>query len=574
MGAISDAVSLPQQPVAAAEERVGPNDALAAALTRAIGSMPALYVVLVVFAAWLVLATWWGPLHRVDPYPFAFLLFLDNVAQLVLCLVILVGQRVLGAAADRRAVQTHDSAAAIFEQIADLQAHLDRHDAALGRGVSLLESSVHPWIERHRVQSPPQALDHSVGINGRIAAWLTGRLGSMWAFYLAAVTQLLWTGLAAVGVQRFDKFPFAFMSFLSTLAQLTFMIVIMVGQRVLERAGDRRSEQTFLNAEAILHECRRMKTRLTAQDRLIDSMAGYASGDITERLAQVLHERDAAAGDPSPQPWAQVSVELKDRTRGRARRIGEQLAAVGCLLVPAFEPAVLFAFSQPEAHTLARAEYERRIAEQADAGAAEAHLSQGTDLAPASWEQLSAQERERAITLVHCLPQLLSSVGLQVVRDTRALEGVGEADFAPDEWAVLQTAPMAAGILVGLAVGVVDPEEMFALVKMLREASVSHPQRLIREVCATSTFATGLRADTRYVDYVVPALATIGRAAGILAELAPAELPGYRAFLVEIATAVADANREGGILGIGAHTHTAQEAAAVEAVRRAARPAA
>ena len=244
MSSASQAADLPL-PVTTAEEQIGVNGAIAAAVTRGVGSMPALYVTLVFVSGWMTLATW-GPLHRVDPYPFPFLLFLNNVMQLVLCSVILVGQRVLGMAADRRAVQTYESAEAIFARVADLQAHLDRHDRVLSRGVSLLETSAHPWIERHRVQPPPQAIDQSAGINGRLAAWLTERLGSMWAFYASAGTQLAWIILAEAGVQRFDPYPFAFMTFLSTLAQLIFMIVIMVGQDVLSRAADRRSQQTFL----------------------------------------------------------------------------------------------------------------------------------------------------------------------------------------------------------------------------------------------------------------------------------------------------------------------------------------
>ena len=289
MSTSSHAAELPQHPVTIADEQIGLNAAIAAALTRCVGSMPALYVVLAIVAGWMALATW-GPLHRVDPYPFAFLLFLNNVVQLVLCSVILVGQRVLGMAADRRAVQTYENAEAIFEQVADLQEHLDRHDRVLSRGVSLLESSPHPWIERHRVQPPPQAIDQVVSGNGRIAAWLTQRLGSMWIFYVAGLTQVAWIGLAEVGVQRFDPYPFAFMTFLSTLAQLIFMVVIMVGQDVLGQAADRRSEQTFLDAEAILHECRRMKARLTAQDRVINSLSDYTITQVTEHLAQAIHD--------------------------------------------------------------------------------------------------------------------------------------------------------------------------------------------------------------------------------------------------------------------------------------------
>ncbi|HEY4026149.1 MAG TPA: DUF1003 domain-containing protein, partial [Candidatus Dormibacteraeota bacterium] len=173
----------PRAPAKLADEQIGVNGTIAAALTRWVGSMPALYVALVIVCGWMALATW-GPL-RADPYPFPFLLFLNNVVQLVLCLVILVGQRVLGMAADRRALQTYLNAEAIFAQVAELQDHLDRHDRALSRGISLLESRPHPWIEQHRVQPPPQARDQAVSINGRIAAWLTQRLGSMWAFYAA-----------------------------------------------------------------------------------------------------------------------------------------------------------------------------------------------------------------------------------------------------------------------------------------------------------------------------------------------------------------------------------------------------
>ena len=302
----SRATELPQAPATIADEQIGLNGVIAVALTRSAGSMPALYVALVIVGGWMALATW-GPLHLLDPYPFRFLLFLDNVVQLVLCLVILVGQRVLSVAADHRAVQTYENAEAIFEQVVDLQEHLDRHDRALSRGVSLLEWSPHPWIERHRVQPPPQAIDQAVTVNQRIAAWLTKQLGTMGAFYLAAGTQVGWIVLAAAGVQRFDRYPFAFMSFLSTLAQLIFMIVIMVGQEVLGRAADRRSEQTFLDAKAILHECRRMKARLTTQDRILASLTSYVSVQVTEHLARAIHDDYGAIRDSGAQ------AAVKDR---------------------------------------------------------------------------------------------------------------------------------------------------------------------------------------------------------------------------------------------------------------------
>jgi len=95
--------------------------------------------------------------------------------------------------------------------------------------------------------------------------------------------------------------------------------VIMVGQGVLGQAADRRSEQTFLDAEAILHECQRMKSRLTAQDRVIDSLSGYAAGQVTEHLARALHDAGATlASGPQPRPWDVLPEDLRGRPPSRS----------------------------------------------------------------------------------------------------------------------------------------------------------------------------------------------------------------------------------------------------------------
>ncbi|AHH18937.1 putative membrane protein [Nocardia nova SH22a] len=421
--------------VTMADERIGFNDTVAAAVTRRVGSMPALYVVLVVFATWMGLATW-GPLHSADPYPFPFLLFVNNVAQLVLCLIILVGQRVLSAADDDRSIQTHRNTEAIFAQVADLQAHLDRHDRALSRGLSLLESTPHPWIRRHRVQPPPQARDQAVSTNDRIAVWLTRRLGSVWAFYFALISQLLWVLLSEFGIQTVDPYPFAFMAFLSTLAQLIFMIVIMVGQDVLGRTGDRRSEQTFLDAEAILHECRRMKARLNAQDRVIDSLTGYVTGRVSEQLGRALHETServdhqarahavmttgqAPADAAALRHWDELTETDRQTYRTQARGIGENLAAIGYFMVPAFEAAYEIGFDDEEIGLLARFEYERRMArlraERLDRGPHE----DPDDAQPLPWHDLPQSGRIRYLQAARRIPVIISGAGFQVLRSTR-----------------------------------------------------------------------------------------------------------------------------------------------------------
>lgn len=257
-----------------ADEHIGFNGRFAAALTKAVGSMWAVYFTALFVLAWIALATF-GPLHARDPYPFPFLLFIGNVVQLLLVFVILVGQQVLGRAADQRSAQTYADAEAIFQQVVTLHDHLAEQDRILNRGITLVDSRPHPWIAERQVTPPPTVAEQYLGLNGRIAAWLTRRAGSMGAFYAAAAIQFGWIGLAVAGVITFDPYPFAFLLFLSSLTQLLFMCVIMVGQDVLGRAGDQRAQRTYLDGEAVLHECVRLQEHLTAQDRLIVDLCGY-----------------------------------------------------------------------------------------------------------------------------------------------------------------------------------------------------------------------------------------------------------------------------------------------------------
>ncbi len=263
------------------EEGAGMLDAMGAALARSLGSMWTVYVTLAFLLGWIALGTW-GPLRRVDPYPFSFLLFLDNVLFTTICFVILVGQRVVIRAADRQSRQAYENSSTLFRQLTEVQTRLDRHDVLLTRDHARHESRPHPWVAQHDVQAPPVAADQLGGVNGRIAGWITVRLGSMWALAAAVALQLLWIGLAQVNVQRFDRYPYPFMSFLSTVFTLVLLIVVVVGQDVIGRSGDRRSERAFLNADAMLHEVRRIQERLADQERYFEHLTGGDRPTATE----------------------------------------------------------------------------------------------------------------------------------------------------------------------------------------------------------------------------------------------------------------------------------------------------
>jgi uncharacterized membrane protein len=131
----------------------------------------------------------------------------------------------------------------------------------------------HPHTEQRKLQPPPKIADQHIGLNGRIGAAITRRVGTMWAVYLAFVFMVSWMVLAGFvwgPLHKIDPYPFAFLLFLGNIVQLLLMFVIMVGQQVLGAASDKRAVVTYQDAEAILHECLQMQEHLTAQDGALE----------------------------------------------------------------------------------------------------------------------------------------------------------------------------------------------------------------------------------------------------------------------------------------------------------------
>jgi uncharacterized membrane protein len=108
----------------------------------------------------------------------------------------------------------------------------------------------------------------------------------MTAFYVATIFQFGWMGLAVAGVISFDPYPFAFLLFLSSLAQLLLMFVIMVGQQVIGKAADQRAVQTYVDAEAVLHRCELLQAHLRAQDLAIRHIVEHMNECRPKRVAE------------------------------------------------------------------------------------------------------------------------------------------------------------------------------------------------------------------------------------------------------------------------------------------------
>jgi uncharacterized membrane protein len=203
------------------DDRLGVNARLAAFITAKIGSMWTVYLCSAFCAIWMLLAQT-GPLSF-DKYPFPFLLFLGNIIQLLLIFIILLGQQVLSAATDKRARATWTNAEAILHECEQIQHHLIAEDKRMQDSGVLCEVETGPTTEAaQRLAETPRVEDEYVGFNGRLAAFITRKAGSMAAFYIAALVQFGWISLAQIGVVTFDSYPFPFLLFLSSLVQLLF----------------------------------------------------------------------------------------------------------------------------------------------------------------------------------------------------------------------------------------------------------------------------------------------------------------------------------------------------------------
>lgn len=132
----------------------------------------------------------------------------------------------------------------------------------------------HPRIARRRQESPPRVADQHEGINGRIALAITAAVGTMWCAYAFAVLALLVLPQATAS-------PLLLVQWVSqTLIQLVMLSILMVGQNVQAKAADKRAQQTYEDAEAILHEVAvELQRHLQAQDAVLERMAANSMGD-------------------------------------------------------------------------------------------------------------------------------------------------------------------------------------------------------------------------------------------------------------------------------------------------------
>ncbi len=141
----------------------------------------------------------------------------------------------------------------------------------------------HPRAEELRASHPVRTRDlrrtnHRnpfVRFNARFGLKITLVVGTMWCAYAFTILALFALPSA---IKQGTYFIVVWLS--SSFLQLVLLPIIIVGQNIQAAAADKRSEDTYKDAEAVLRESEEIQKHLLAQDEVISS--------IVERLEELV----------------------------------------------------------------------------------------------------------------------------------------------------------------------------------------------------------------------------------------------------------------------------------------------
>jgi type VI protein secretion system component VasK len=137
---------------------------------------------------------------------------------------------------------------------------------------TIFEYHRHPRAAELAAQGPVTStelrdVDHPnvlVRLNNRFGLRVTLVVGTMWCAYLFTVIALVALPSA---VHQGTYYIVVWLS--SSFLQLVLLPVIIVGQNIQAAAADKRAEDTYKDAEAVLQEAEQIQAHLEAQDKVI-----------------------------------------------------------------------------------------------------------------------------------------------------------------------------------------------------------------------------------------------------------------------------------------------------------------
>jgi hypothetical protein len=143
------------------------------------------------------------------------------------------------------------------------------------RLMSLYAHTPHPQILGRKAQGPVKIDDQRrrdsglARLNSRVGLAITVVVGTMWCAYVFTILALISLPSAIKTGDTIVIVAWIAQTFL----QLVLLPIIIVGQNIQGKAADGRSEQTYKDAEAVLHEALEIQKHLLAQDAALQRMA-------------------------------------------------------------------------------------------------------------------------------------------------------------------------------------------------------------------------------------------------------------------------------------------------------------
>ncbi|MHB1472888.1 MAG: hypothetical protein ACYCV4_04545 [Dermatophilaceae bacterium] len=143
--------------------------------------------------------------------------------------------------------------------------------------VPIFEHVPHPHIAARKEAGPAKTSDQRtkgkgpIGrLNARFGVFITVAVGTMWCAYVFTLLALV--SLPAALKSHDQIIIVAWIA--QTFLQLVLLPIIIVGQNVQAAASDKRAEDTYKDAEAVLHEALQIQAHLQAQDEILQRLAG------------------------------------------------------------------------------------------------------------------------------------------------------------------------------------------------------------------------------------------------------------------------------------------------------------
>ncbi len=141
--------------------------------------------------------------------------------------------------------------------------------------MSLYQRTPHPHVARRHEQGPVKVADQHPRDSGfsRANTWVAVKLTAIVGTMICAYLFMLLALVSLPSALRSGNLIIIIAWIAQTFLQLVLLPVIIVGQNVQAAAADKRAEQTYLDAEAVLHEARQIQEHLAAQDAALEILA-------------------------------------------------------------------------------------------------------------------------------------------------------------------------------------------------------------------------------------------------------------------------------------------------------------